>query len=100
MSCGIGRRHGLEPALLWLWWRPVATDLIGPLAWEPPYAMGAALKEKDKKQKTNKKKTTKYQKHKLSQFFLSIYIFILIILSYIKYINYACTLFLFSSCSY
>ena len=27
-----------------LWCRPVATAPIGPLAWEPPYAMGAALK--------------------------------------------------------
>ena len=25
-------------ALLWLWCRPAATALIGPLAWEPPYA--------------------------------------------------------------
>ena len=23
-------------ALLWLWWRPAAVALIGPLAWEPP----------------------------------------------------------------
>ena len=39
-----------DPALLWLWCRPAATALIGPLAWEPPYATGAAL-EKDKKKK-------------------------------------------------
>ena len=31
-------------ALLWLWRRPAATALIRPLAWEPPYAKGAALK--------------------------------------------------------
>ena len=30
--------------LLWLWYRPVARALIGPLAWEPPYATGAAIK--------------------------------------------------------
>ena len=30
--------------LLWLWRRLVATALICPLAWELPYAMGAALK--------------------------------------------------------
>ena len=30
--------------LLWLWHRPVATALIGPLAWEAPCAMGLALK--------------------------------------------------------
>ena len=42
MSCGVGRRRGSDPALLWLWRRPVATAPIGPLAWEPPYAAGAA----------------------------------------------------------
>ena len=37
-------------ALLWLWCRPAATALIGPLAWEPPYAMSAALKKDKTKQ--------------------------------------------------
>ena len=59
MSCGVGRRLGSDPALLWLWHRPAATAL-GPLAWEPPYAMGAALEmakgQKDKKKKKKKKK--------------------------------------------
>ena len=32
MSCGVGH------TLLWLWHRLVATTLIRPLAWEPPYA--------------------------------------------------------------
>jgi len=32
----------------------VATAPIRPLAWEPPYAAGVALKKKDKRQKTNK----------------------------------------------
>ena len=31
-------------ALLWLWHRPAAVAPIRPLAWEPPYAAGAALK--------------------------------------------------------
>ena len=44
MSCGVGRRRGSDPALLWLWCRPAATTLIRPLAWDPPYAMGVALK--------------------------------------------------------
>ena len=39
--------------LLWLWRRPVATALIGPLAWELPYTVGAAL-EKAKRQKKKK----------------------------------------------
>ena len=42
--------------LLWLWLRPVATAPIQPLAWEPPYAEGAAQEiatttTKDKKTK-------------------------------------------------
>ena len=40
-----------DPVLLWLWCRPAATALIRPLTWEPPYAMGAALKEKKKRLK-------------------------------------------------
>ena len=49
MSCGIGHRYGLDLALLWLWRRLVATALIRPLAWEPPCAVGAALKRPKKK---------------------------------------------------
>ncbi|RKM63566.1 hypothetical protein C0215_19860 [Clostridioides difficile] len=37
-----------DPVLLWLWCRPVAIALIRPLAWEPPYAMGGALKKQNK----------------------------------------------------
>ena len=45
LSCGVGHRCGLDLTLLWLLWhRPAATALIRPLAWEPPYASGAALK--------------------------------------------------------
>ena len=50
MSCGVGRRRGSDPALLWLWHRLAATAPIGPLAWEPPYAAGAA-QEMAKRQK-------------------------------------------------
>ena len=39
-------RHGSDPALLWLWYRPEATAPIRPLLWEPPYATGAALRDK------------------------------------------------------
>ena len=52
MSCGVGHRCGSDPRLLWLWCRPVATALIQPLAWEPPYAAGAALEKAKPKQKT------------------------------------------------
>ena len=44
MSCGVRCRHGSDLALLCLWHRPAATALILPLAWEFPYATGAALK--------------------------------------------------------
>jgi len=51
VSCGVGRRLGLGPALLWLWRRLAAT--IPPLAWEPPYATGVA-QEMAKRQKNKK----------------------------------------------
>uniref|UniRef100_A0A8C3VJN5 Interleukin-18-binding protein n=1 Tax=Catagonus wagneri TaxID=51154 RepID=A0A8C3VJN5_9CETA len=35
-GCGVGRRCGSDPALLWLWCRPAAAAPIGPLAREPP----------------------------------------------------------------
>ena len=51
MSCGVGHRCGSDPALPWFWRRPAAKKApIRPLAWEPPYAKGAAL-EKAKRQK-------------------------------------------------
>ena len=48
MSCGIGRRRGSDPALLWLWCRPAASAPNRPLPWEPPYATGVALKRQRK----------------------------------------------------
>ena len=42
-------------ALLWLWCRLAATAPTGPLAWEPPYAVGMALKRKQKQNKKQKK---------------------------------------------
>ena len=51
MSCGVGPRCGLDLVLLWLWYRPAAVAPIGPLAWESPYASGAAQKRKKKKKK-------------------------------------------------
>ena len=50
VSCGVGRRHGLDPELLWLRQRLVVIALIRPLAWGPPQATGAAL-EKTERQK-------------------------------------------------
>ena len=47
MSCGVGHRcmwlgSGIAMAVC----RPAATAPIRPLAWEPPYASGVALKKK------------------------------------------------------
>ena len=50
MSCGVGCICGLDPTLLWLWRKLAATVPIGPLAWEPPYPMGAALENTKKKE--------------------------------------------------
>ena len=54
MSCGVGRRRGSDPELLWLGCRPVATAPIRLLTWEPPCAASVALKTKRQK-KPNKK---------------------------------------------
>ena len=35
--------------MLWLWCRQAAVALVQPLAWEPPYATGAALKKQKRK---------------------------------------------------
>ena len=51
MSCGVGLRCSSDPVLLWLWCRQAAIAQIQPLAWEPPYAAGVALKKSIKKKK-------------------------------------------------
>ena len=67
VSCGVGRRCGSDPQLLWLWRRLEATAVIRPLAWEPPYALEAALekaKRQSKQTKQNKTKTSQKKKKK------------------------------------
>ena len=60
MICSVGRRHGSDLVLLWLWCRPAATAPIRPLAWrQSPYASGVAL-EKGQKTKKKKKKKKKF----------------------------------------
>ena len=49
MSCGVGHRCGSHPPRLWLW--QATTALTAPRAWEPPYAVGLALKKPKTKQK-------------------------------------------------
>ena len=51
MSRGAGGRRSSDPALLWLWCRPAAVALIHPLAWEPPYAEGVALRRKRERER-------------------------------------------------
>ena len=77
MSCGVGGRLSWDLALLWLWCRRVATAPICPLAWEPPYAAGAALKKKKKKKKklqevSHAKMHGPNKARKLSAMFLSL----------------------------
>ena len=68
MSCGVGRRRSSELALLWLWCRPAATAPIGPLAWEIPYATGAALeKAKRLKKKKERKKERKHRHEEVTE---------------------------------
>ena len=46
MGCGVGRRHGSDLTLLWLWCRPAAAAPIQPLAQEHPYATVGPKKKK------------------------------------------------------
>ena len=58
MSCGVGHRHGSDPTFLCLWCRLAAAAPIRPLAWELPYAAGAALKKREKGRKKSFIKST------------------------------------------
>ena len=48
MNCGVGRRHGSDRVLLWLWCRLTAAAPELTLAWELSYAMGVALQSRTK----------------------------------------------------
>ena len=69
MSCGVGHRCGLDLVLLWLWCRPAAAAPIGPLAWEPPYATGVALKTQKTKKRSGLEAHLTFQKILLAFFF-------------------------------
>ena len=62
MSCDIGHKRGSDPMLLWLWHRPAFAAPVQPLAWEPPYAAGAAQEIATTATKRQKKKKKKKQK--------------------------------------
>ena len=52
MSWGVGHRCGLDLMLLWLWHRPAAIALIGPLARELPNAVGVDAPPPQKKDRS------------------------------------------------
>ena len=58
VSCGVGSRRGSAPTRLWL--RPTAVAPLRSLAWDLPYATGAALKIEKRKRKLQ-------QTHRLCQ---------------------------------
>ena len=49
MRYGVGDRCRSDLVLLWLWYRQASAAPIGPLAQEPPYAVGVVLKRFKKK---------------------------------------------------
>ena len=54
MSFSEGHGYGSDLVLLWQWCRLVAAAPFRPLAWEPPYATGVAIKSKKKNPKKHK----------------------------------------------
>ena len=56
--------------MLWLWRRLAATAQIRPLAWESPYAAGAALERQKRQKKKKKKKKEKKKKTNTSDLLL------------------------------
>ena len=82
MSCGVGCRCcASDSVLLRLWCRPAAVALIGPLAWEPPCAVGEALKSKKQTKQNKTNKQTPPQK-KNSRIFFQFFFFYSIYGSY------------------
>ena len=59
VGCGLGRKCSSDPSLLWPWPRLATAASLRPLAWELPYAMGAALKKREKQNKQTNKKNRK-----------------------------------------
>ena len=53
MRCGVSCRCGSDPKGLGLGLGPTALPPIGPIAWDPPYAVGAALKKQKGKRKNS-----------------------------------------------
>ena len=71
MSCGVGCRCSLDPALLWLWRRAVATVPIRTLAWESRICHGIGPRKGKKKKRQKDKKKKKEHNKGLSKLELS-----------------------------
>ena len=68
MSCDVDHRRGLDPMLLWLWYKLAAIAPIQPLAWELSYSTGMVLnRQKEKKRKKKKKKRKKEKEKEVMQ---------------------------------
>ena len=68
----LGHKGSSGLVLLWLWCRLAAATRIRPLAWEPPYAMGVALKGQKKKKKKKIIDYLVFELQKLKSLFVSI----------------------------
>ena len=51
---------------MWLWHRLVATALSGPLAWEPPYAVGRTRKKEGRKEREGERREGEREKEEES----------------------------------
>ena len=67
MSCGVGRKHGLDPELLWLWRRPAATAPIRPPSLRTSICRGSGPTKGKKTKKKKKKKEDCNLKSHLAQ---------------------------------
>ena len=54
VSCGVGHTRDSDSVLLWLWCRLAAVAPVRPLAWEPLYAEGTALKRQQQPKNPHK----------------------------------------------
>ena len=83
MSCGVGCRLGSDLELLWLWHRLAAPAPIRPLAWEPPYVSGAAVKKQKTKNKNKNKNKNKKNLMLREYLFLKSSSYFILVLSFI-----------------
>ena len=63
MSCGVGRRQGSDPTLLWPWLWPAAVAPILKL----PYAESVAVKRQNTNKQTKNQKTPETKKKSIKR---------------------------------